>query len=169
MSFYKKTLPKAQQTRGLSSSNFLRPYHKFKHKSWSNSSSESRLSINFSAKHQHLQWIQNSKSWPNLASESRPSCNLITSSIKFTKQELGSKGVSEWVSHWQAFPMIGLGSDKKNSIFGNNRDPWPQIQPYPRAKSKKYNLPSQMLYSRRENLQFAVARRPTLKCRGHTG
>ena len=53
-----KTLPKALRTRGLSSSyqsNFLSSYHKFKHKSWSNSSSESRLSINFSAKHQHLQ------------------------------------------------------------------------------------------------------------------
>ena len=34
-----KTLPKAQRTRGLSSScqsNFLRSYHKFKHKSWAN-------------------------------------------------------------------------------------------------------------------------------------
>ena len=34
-----KTLPKAQRTRGLSSpcqSNFLKSYHKFKHKSWSN-------------------------------------------------------------------------------------------------------------------------------------
>ena len=34
-----QTLPKAQRTRGLSSScqsNFLRSYHKFKHKSWSN-------------------------------------------------------------------------------------------------------------------------------------
>ena len=34
-----KTLPKAQWTRGLSSScqsNFLKSYHKFKHKSWSN-------------------------------------------------------------------------------------------------------------------------------------
>ena len=28
--------------------------HKFKHKSWSNSSSESQLSINFLSKHQHL-------------------------------------------------------------------------------------------------------------------
>ena len=39
-----QTLPKAQRTRGLSSSyqsNYLRSYHKFKHKSWSNSSSES--------------------------------------------------------------------------------------------------------------------------------
>ena len=36
-----KTLPKAQRTRGLSS------YLKFKHKSWSISSSESRPSINF--------------------------------------------------------------------------------------------------------------------------
>ena len=53
-----QTLPKAQRTRGLSSSyqsNLLRSYHKFKHKSWSNSSSESWLSINFSAKHQYLQ------------------------------------------------------------------------------------------------------------------
>ena len=36
--FYIETLPKAQRTRGLSSSyqsNFLRSYHKFKHKSWS--------------------------------------------------------------------------------------------------------------------------------------
>ena len=53
-----KTLPKAQRTQGLSSScqsNFLKSYQKFKHKSWSNSSSESWLSINFSVKHQHLQ------------------------------------------------------------------------------------------------------------------
>ena len=53
-----KALPKALRTWGLSSSyqsNFLRSYHKFKHKSWSNSSSESRLSINFSIEHQHLQ------------------------------------------------------------------------------------------------------------------
>ena len=33
---------------------------------------------------------------------------MPVTSIKFTKQE----SVSEWVSHWQAFPMIGLGSDK---------------------------------------------------------
>ena len=36
---YKQTLPKAQQTRGLSSayqSNFFRSYHKFLHKYWSN-------------------------------------------------------------------------------------------------------------------------------------
>ena len=36
---YKKTLPKAQRTRGLSSayqSNFFWSYHKFSHKSWSN-------------------------------------------------------------------------------------------------------------------------------------
>jgi len=45
----KKTLPKAQRTRGLSSSyqsNILRSYHKFKHKSHPILSSESRLSIN---------------------------------------------------------------------------------------------------------------------------
>ena len=44
-----KTSPKAQQTQGLSSSyqsNFLRSYHKFKHKSHHILSSESRLSIN---------------------------------------------------------------------------------------------------------------------------
>ena len=44
-----QTLPKAQRTRGLSSSyqsNILRSYHKFKHKSHPILSSESRLSIN---------------------------------------------------------------------------------------------------------------------------
>ena len=45
-----KTLPKAQQTRGLSS------HHKLFHKYWSNSSSESWPSIKFkiSTKHHHL-------------------------------------------------------------------------------------------------------------------
>ena len=54
-----KTLPKAQRTRGLSSScqsNFLRWYHKFKHKSWSHFifriSTKHQLKI--STKHQHL-------------------------------------------------------------------------------------------------------------------
>ena len=36
------------------------------------------------------------------------SSHARATSIKFTKQQL----VSEWVSYWQAFPMIGLGSDK---------------------------------------------------------
>ena len=53
------TLPKAQQARGLTSvhqSNFLRSYHKFLHKSYSISSSESQPTINFkiSTKHQHF-------------------------------------------------------------------------------------------------------------------
>ena len=54
-----KTLPKAQRTRGLSSScqsNFLRSYQKFKHKSWSHFifriSTKHQLKI--STKHQHL-------------------------------------------------------------------------------------------------------------------
>ena len=55
----KKTLPKAQRTRGLSSScqsNYLRLYHKFKRKSWSHFifriSTKNQLKI--STKHQHL-------------------------------------------------------------------------------------------------------------------
>ena len=39
-----------------------------------------------------------------------PSSHARVTSIKFTKQQLGSESVSEW----QAFPMIGLGSDKNN-------------------------------------------------------
>ena len=54
-----QTLPKEQRTRGLTSayqSNFFRSYHKFKYKSWSIFSSESRPIINFkiSTKHQHF-------------------------------------------------------------------------------------------------------------------
>ena len=40
------------------------------------------------------------------------SSHARVTSIKFTKQEW----VSESVSHWQALPMIGLGSDKKNEV-----------------------------------------------------
>ena len=78
------TLPKAQQTRGLSSTyqnNFFGSYHKFKHKSWSKI-------FRISTKHQlqNLNQINISistklktlKSWPNLASESRPRLNFIT-------------------------------------------------------------------------------------------
>ena len=56
----KKTSPKAQRTRGLSSayqSHLFMSYHKFKKKSWSSLSSESRRSINFkitTKHHQHL-------------------------------------------------------------------------------------------------------------------
>ena len=54
-----KTLPKAQRTRGLSSSYqsyFFRSYHKFLPKSWSNFICYIRQRINFkiSTKHQHL-------------------------------------------------------------------------------------------------------------------
>ena len=54
-----KTLPKAQRTRGLSSSyqsNFFRSHHKFLPKSWSNFICYIRQRINFkiSTKHQHL-------------------------------------------------------------------------------------------------------------------
>ena len=57
--FLLQTLPKAQRTRGLSSScqsNFLKSYHKFKHKSWSNfifriSTKHQFQNLN---KHQHL-------------------------------------------------------------------------------------------------------------------
>ena len=40
----------------------------------------------------------------------------IAKGIKFTKQELVSQLVSESVSHWQALPMIGLGSDKNEYL-----------------------------------------------------
>ena len=70
-----KTLPKAQRTRGSSSSyqsNYLRSYQKFKHKSWSHFifliSTKHQQKI--STKHQHLHKTSK-KSWPNLASESR--------------------------------------------------------------------------------------------------
>ena len=54
-----KTLPKAQQTRGLSSScqsNFLRSYHKFRHKSWAHFIFRipSKHQLKISTKHQHL-------------------------------------------------------------------------------------------------------------------
>ena len=54
-----KTLPKAQRTRGLSSSyqsNFLRSYHKFKHKFWSHFifTISTKHQLKFSTKHQHL-------------------------------------------------------------------------------------------------------------------
>ena len=54
-----KTLPKAQRTRGLSpscQSNFLRSYHKFKHKSWAHFIFRipSKHQLKISTKHQHL-------------------------------------------------------------------------------------------------------------------
>ena len=66
-----ETLPKAQRTRGLSStyqSNFFRSYHKFKNKSWSN------FIFRFSIKHQLQNLNKTSASqlnlkftcWPNL-------------------------------------------------------------------------------------------------------
>ena len=65
--YTKKTLPKAQRTRGLSS------YHKFLHKSWS------KFNLKISTKHQQLHKTLTSKSWPNLDSECRPRFNFITS------------------------------------------------------------------------------------------
>ena len=79
-----ETLPKAQRTRGLSSScqsNFLRSYHKFKHKSWSHfifriSTGQQLQNLNKkSAYRRNL----NFKSWPNLASKSWPRIIFITS------------------------------------------------------------------------------------------
>ena len=54
-----KTLPKAQRTRGSSSScqsNFLRSYHKFKHESWSHFifRISTKHQLNLSTKHQNL-------------------------------------------------------------------------------------------------------------------
>ena len=52
---------------------------------------------------------------------------------KFTKRELGS----QWVSEWQALPMIGLGSDKKSMLWkykveeGRRRNAWHQTSPPP--------------------------------------
>ena len=40
------------------------------------------------------------------------SSHARVTSIKFTKQQSVSQSVSQLGSHWQAFPMIGLGSDK---------------------------------------------------------
>ena len=57
-----ETLPKAQRTRGLSStyqSNFFRSYHKFKHKSWSNI-------FRISTLHQLQNLNQTSPFWQNL-------------------------------------------------------------------------------------------------------
>ena len=56
---YYETLPKAQRTRGLSSScqsNFLRSHHKFKHKFWSHFifTISTKHQLKFSTKHQHL-------------------------------------------------------------------------------------------------------------------
>ena len=57
--FNLKTLPKAQRTRGLSSScqsSFLRSYHNFKHKSWSHFifRISTKLQLKIPTKHQHL-------------------------------------------------------------------------------------------------------------------
>ena len=59
VSWMKKTLPKAHRTRGLSpscQSNFLRSYHKFKHKSWAHFIFRipSKHQLKISTKHQHL-------------------------------------------------------------------------------------------------------------------
>ena len=59
---YMQTLPKAQRTRGLSStyqSNFFGSYHKFKHKSWSNI-------FRISTLHQLQNLNQTSPFWQNL-------------------------------------------------------------------------------------------------------
>ena len=44
------------------------------------------------------------------------SSHARATSIKFTKQQSVSQWVSQWVSYWQAFPMIGLGSDKNGNL-----------------------------------------------------
>ena len=112
--FYIETLPKAQRTRGLSSSyqsNFLRPYHKFKHKSWSHIifriSTKHQLKI--STKHQHIHATQNSKSWPNLAAESRPRFNFITST-KHQRQNAEQTAASNlaWTSTSKSWPTLVL-------------------------------------------------------------
>ena len=62
-SLFIKTLPNAQRTRGLSSSNqsnILRSYHEFKHKSWSN------FIFRISTKHQLQNFKQTSASRLNL-------------------------------------------------------------------------------------------------------
>ena len=73
-----KTLPKAQQPRGLSSayqSNLFRSYHKFKHKSWSN------FIFIISTKHQLQNLDQTSASWHNLKFKilTRPNFTISTS------------------------------------------------------------------------------------------
>ena len=76
-----KTLPKAQRTRGLSSTyqiNFFGSYHKFKHKSWSNIF---RISI----LHQVQNLNQTSPFWQNLNLKSWPNQTRIS-----TKNELHS-------------------------------------------------------------------------------
>ena len=72
-----KTLPKAQRTRGLSStyqSNFFRSYHKIKHKSWSN------IIWGISTKHQLQNLNQTSASRLNLKFKilSKPSFRIST-------------------------------------------------------------------------------------------
>ena len=58
LAILKKSLPKAQRTRGLSSSCqsiFLKSYHKFKHKSWSHFifRISTKLQLKIPTKHQH--------------------------------------------------------------------------------------------------------------------
>ena len=132
-----KTLPKAQQTRGLRSayqSNLFRSYHKFKHKSWSN------FKFRISTKHQLQNLDQTSASWLNLKFKilTKPSFKISTkiqlhnfyktsatvttstsfesassharvTSIKSTKRD----GVSQLVRDKDSQYMIELGSDKK--------------------------------------------------------
>ena len=59
------------------------------------------------------------------------SSHARVTSIKFTKQEWVSESVREWVSEWQAFPMIGLGSDKKferNPFYTCSKKLWYTIK-----------------------------------------
>ena len=94
LTIIKKTLPKAQRTRGLCS------YHKFLHTSWSNS--ESRVSIYSSISNLNLEY------WPNLGSESWPRFNFVTS----TKHQQNTDQISAlnlaWVSTSKSWPKLVL-------------------------------------------------------------
>ena len=166
-----ETLPKAQQTQGLSSafqSTLFRSYHKFLHKSWSiifristkhqlqslNKISAFRQNVNLkiltkpsftSSTKIELQNLDqtlkpcpqslnknltlrpnfdfqictklfstgfSSSTWATLTTSTRLSCYLHMPGSHQSTLLNSSQLVSESVSYWQAFPMIGLGSDK---------------------------------------------------------
>ena len=76
-----QTLPKAQRTRGLNSScqsNFLKSYHKFKHKSWSN--------FCFI-----LSTTLTSKSQPNISISSQTNCREINDGVSESVSDKGSQ------------------------------------------------------------------------------
>ena len=124
----RKTLPKAQRTRGLSSAY---QSNKFLHKSWSNSKFNIfRPNFNFitspslsskiltKLQFQNLAWTLTSKYWPKLPSESRLRSNFIT----FTKHQQKKTGQTPapnlaWTSTSKSWPNLVLKVWTKVELF----------------------------------------------------